>query len=277
MNRDQKRLMLAALLAAAGLAPVADGSLVCWTENNGQRNWGNCTAPCGTFFSVFGNYCSNHPDLNVRCYDITGSALTLGSGTGGCESCMTGFGPGIDGAGYVGRGVSGIYTGTPFFIVQASGAMQCVIRNGATGVNYVATIPPGPDFGVAIPQFIHITRAGEQHGYLPTGPYCGLPDSPAPGPDFSVDFGAINPATLQFVSHIEVPYAYSQLAFRQIPPVCPADINGNTVVNTVDLTALLGHFGAVVTPFQDGDTDGDGRVDTTDLVAVLGMFGQHCP
>lgn len=281
MNRLKQRVMMAGLVAAgvAACVPEAGASLVCWTDRNtGQRNWGNCTVPCDQFFQVFGNYCDNNPGLQVRCYNVAGStSLMLGDGAGDCESCVTGFGPGIDGAGYLGRGVPGIYTGTPFFIVQRSGAMQCVYRNALTGVNYVADLPPGPDFGVAIPRFIHLTRAGESHMYLPHPPFCGLPDPPAPGPDFSIDYAAINPVTFQFVSHLEVGFSYAQLAFRQIPPLCPSDFDGNTVVNTGDLTALLGHFGQVVTPFQHGDTNGDGDVNTGDLVVLLGTFGQHCP
>ncbi|MDY7109201.1 MAG: hypothetical protein SYC29_11255 [Planctomycetota bacterium] len=52
---------------------------------------------------------------------------------------------------------------------------------------------------------------------------------------------------------------------------CPADFDGNGVVDTVDLLYLLGAWG---TP--DGDVDGDGNTDTVDLLALLGAWGD-CP
>ncbi len=52
---------------------------------------------------------------------------------------------------------------------------------------------------------------------------------------------------------------------------CPADLDGNGVVDTVDFLALLAAWG---TP--DGDVDGDGTTDTIDFLALLAAWGP-CP
>lgn len=52
---------------------------------------------------------------------------------------------------------------------------------------------------------------------------------------------------------------------------CPADLNGDRTVNTVDLLLLLAAWG---TPC--GDVDGDGDTDTSDLLALLAAWGA-CP
>jgi YVTN family beta-propeller protein len=62
-----------------------------------------------------------------------------------------------------------------------------------------------------------------------------------------------------------------------VPPACPGDMNGDRVVNTADLTAFLGIFGATVTPGVPGDFDGNGSVNTADLTFFLGNFGGSCP
>jgi len=57
---------------------------------------------------------------------------------------------------------------------------------------------------------------------------------------------------------------------------CPADFDGNGVVDLGDLAILLANFG---TPSgaTDGDTDGDGDVDLSDLAVLLSAFGSPCP
>jgi subtilisin family serine protease len=52
---------------------------------------------------------------------------------------------------------------------------------------------------------------------------------------------------------------------------CPADFDGNGVVDTADLLFLLGAWG---TPA--GDVDDDGDTNTADLLALLGAWGE-CP
>ncbi len=58
-----------------------------------------------------------------------------------------------------------------------------------------------------------------------------------------------------------------------LTPPCPGDINGDGHTNTVDLTALLGSFGASVTIGTFGDLNYDGAVTTADLTIMLGSFG----
>lgn len=59
-------------------------------------------------------------------------------------------------------------------------------------------------------------------------------------------------------------------------PYLRPDINGDGVINTLDLTGFLSSFGQNVTPFTAGDINGDGVVNTVDLTAFLGVFGQAC-
>lgn len=61
-------------------------------------------------------------------------------------------------------------------------------------------------------------------------------------------------------------------AFILTPP-CPGDVTGDGAVNTADLTALLGHFGASVPAGTGGDLNADGFVNTADLTILLGSFG----
>lgn len=62
--------------------------------------------------------------------------------------------------------------------------------------------------------------------------------------------------------------------FALVP--CPGDFNGDRVVNTADLSGLLGQFGRTVTPGNPGDVDGSGTINTTDLTLLLGNFGDFC-
>jgi len=63
------------------------------------------------------------------------------------------------------------------------------------------------------------------------------------------------------------------IAFTPVP--CTGDLNGDSTVDTADLTAFLGQFG------QSGaglcaDLNNDGVVNTADLVLFLGRFGTNC-
>jgi len=54
---------------------------------------------------------------------------------------------------------------------------------------------------------------------------------------------------------------------------CPADVNGDGVVDLNDLNLVLVNFGQET---SEGDTNGDGFVDLNDLNAVLVAFGTTC-
>lgn len=62
--------------------------------------------------------------------------------------------------------------------------------------------------------------------------------------------------------------------YNQRPP-CPADLNGDGVVDVIDLSLLLDNFGTSGSP-ASGDLDGDGDVDLVDLSLLLGDFGTSC-
>jgi len=57
------------------------------------------------------------------------------------------------------------------------------------------------------------------------------------------------------------------------PEPCPADVNGDGVVDLNDLNLVLTNFGQET---SEGDTNGDGIVDLNDLNAVLTAFGTEC-
>jgi len=61
-----------------------------------------------------------------------------------------------------------------------------------------------------------------------------------------------------------------------VPP-CPGDLNGDGVVDLLDLSVLLNNFGSGGATPADGDLDGDGDVDLIDLSTLLGTFGTYCP
>jgi hypothetical protein len=58
---------------------------------------------------------------------------------------------------------------------------------------------------------------------------------------------------------------------------CPGDVNGDRVVDLLDLATLLSSFGTTsgATP-ADGDLSGDGAVDLIDLAMLLSSFGSTC-
>lgn len=60
------------------------------------------------------------------------------------------------------------------------------------------------------------------------------------------------------------------------PPVCPGDANGDQVVNSADLSVLLGNFGQSVSGSSNGDFNDDGVVNSADLSVLLSNFGSAC-
>ena len=69
----------------------------------------------------------------------------------------------------------------------------------------------------------------------------------------------------------EDPVAVDNIMIWGVGEACPADFDGNGVVDTADLLFLLGAWG---TP--DGDVNDDGTTDTADLLILLGEWGE-CP
>lgn len=58
---------------------------------------------------------------------------------------------------------------------------------------------------------------------------------------------------------------------------CPGDLNDDQLVDLIDLTTLLAHFGHIGGTGQDGDINGDTLVDLLDLTLMLSNFGTICP
>jgi len=56
---------------------------------------------------------------------------------------------------------------------------------------------------------------------------------------------------------------------------CPADLNGDGVVDTADLGQLIAAFGAVGA--NPADLNNDNVVDTADLGIFIPEFGNNCP
>jgi len=53
-------------------------------------------------------------------------------------------------------------------------------------------------------------------------------------------------------------------------PVCPADINGDVIVNVSDLLVVIDQWGLTDSP---ADVNDDGIVDVSDLLIVVGNWG----
>lgn len=63
----------------------------------------------------------------------------------------------------------------------------------------------------------------------------------------------------------------------ELPPPCPGDLNGDHIVDLLDLTVLLSGFGITGgATLGDGDVNGDGNVDLNDLTLLLAAFGSSC-
>lgn len=60
------------------------------------------------------------------------------------------------------------------------------------------------------------------------------------------------------------------------PPSCVGDLNGDGLIDLIDLSTLLVHFGETDVGPDEGDLDGDGDVDLDDLSTLLVLFGEAC-
>ncbi len=270
----------AALLLGVGAAG-ADAALICWTGSNGVRHCQSVAISCDTFFGYFGHIIDDHPEWNTRCYNVASSTNAMPA----CESCVNNVAPGIDGAAMLGATPSTIVDDVHYFILHDSGARQVFVQRSTTGGGpggggggglFVADLPSPPNFGPGTSTYVHVHQSPDPRTWLPFPPFGLLPPTPVVGADFVLHFGAVDDLSGTLFFQQEIALNFSQLVFRPIPPVCPADFDANAVVNTNDLTALLGNFGAVVTPFTVGDCTGDGIVNTQDLVLFLAGFGSSC-
>jgi len=102
----------------------------------------------------------------------------------------------------------------------------------------------------------------------------GNTDSNADG--FQQDGGTLNPGLANETAARAT--ILVELGAQTPTCACTLDLNGDCVVNTVDLTNFLGQFGktcAQVAPAKCADSNGDGLVNTVDLTAFLGQFGKN--
>jgi hypothetical protein len=54
---------------------------------------------------------------------------------------------------------------------------------------------------------------------------------------------------------------------------CPADLNGDRVVDAADLSVVLTNWGLASGGAGGGDVDGNGSTDAADLSALLAAWG----
>lgn len=79
------------------------------------------------------------------------------------------------------------------------------------------------------------------------------------------------------VSSRDAELADGQMLVRCFGVPCPADLNRDGVVDLLDLTQLLGHFGMNGGALHsDGDITGESTVDLSDLAILLSAFGTYC-
>lgn len=76
------------------------------------------------------------------------------------------------------------------------------------------------------------------------------------------------------ISYYCLPHGSSMQAtvIVRTPPQCSADLNGDGLVNTIDLTRFLSNFG-LSGPGIPGDYNNDGFVNVLDLTVLLAQFG----
>ena len=96
---------------------------------------------------------------------------------------------------------------------------------------------------------------------------------------FHASLASFNPVVIWVVpidAPSEIPYFClphcndGMTAMIYVTHVCVADINGDDVVDVVDLLAVLDAWG---TNNELADVNGDGAVNVTDLLAVVGNWG----
>ncbi len=96
----------------------------------------------------------------------------------------------------------------------------------------------------------------------------------------SYAIAALAPGDLGYYHVVVTNYCGSRTsddALLVYPSPVPGDLNGDTRVDTLDLSQLLVNFGAASgQTFSSGDMDGDGDVDLIDLSILLQNFGVDC-
>lgn len=260
-DRYDQILMSSGLLDGQGLSYIGNPSIAysnsTWNDpNHSYRAWGND----GTSFNNPLNVSTNSMVGNAIAQDIRDAATPAGGHIPVFADLRV---PAI---------ASPNTTTIDFGTVNVGDTAQqnLTVSNGgnvalfgAAGIdtlNY--TLTTGPGFTVAGGPFAAVAgAAGNVHVVTM--------DTSTPGPRNAtvviISDDADNPTRIVNVTGLVT-----------TPPSCPGDVNGDSAVNTADLTVLLGNFGTSVTPNTGGDLDGNGFVNTADLTALLGAFGTIC-
>ncbi|MHC4447010.1 MAG: hypothetical protein ACYSXF_04400, partial [Planctomycetota bacterium] len=141
-----------------------------------------------------------------------------------------------------------------------------------TGVGFDAIDPTAP------PRIIHITVFDKNNAVIFKGSIPGTFDKTFFGIWCEQTIGRINLAGesapgandgAEYVDNIQM--------WREHTP-CKPDINGDGVINVLDLIELLLCFGQPATPpCVEEDVNNDGTVNVLDLIELLLLFGQPCP
>ena len=87
----------------------------------------------------------------------------------------------------------------------------------------------------------------------------------------------VTPDGTTIVGYGSNPAGDTEAWIAHIHSMCPADINGDGMVDLADLGILLADFGCVPPGPCVGDIDADGDTDLADLGILLANFGMTCP
>lgn len=165
-------------------------------------------------------------------------------------------------------------SGLPYIWTSGGGMVAIPLpagttQAGARGVNSDGWVVGTASNAFAIPYLYDGTATYRVQDLIPPGSGWDLSTNTSSSAISISDTGVIV-GTGVFNGNVR---AYAMIP---VPPVCVGDINGDLVVNTVDLTIFLGNFGLAVPTGTQGDLDGNGVVNTADLVIFLAAFGTNC-
>ena len=101
-----------------------------------------------------------------------------------------------------------------------------------------------------------------------------LPDIPLELPTFGTETAGVIFASVPSMVSVDASIGMTILATGTKAATCPADLNGDGVLNFFDVSAFLNAFGAME---PVADFNGDGMFNFFDVSAFLNSFGAGCP